>query len=719
MPHPSDTGFDELPLGAKRRIDAVCCRFEEAWRDGRPDLSAFLEEAAEGERPVLLAELLHIDVERRRRSAEQPAAADYLGRFPAFAGVIHTVLSAAANGRPPDGPTQPDFGPPPAPPPAPVRVPGYEVLEEIGRGGMGVVYRARHLPLNRLVALKFILAGGAAPARRREGFRREAEVVARLRHPNIVQIYDVGEVDGQKFLALEYAEGGSLRDRLDGAPLEPWGAVLLLEPLARAVQHAHRQGVIHRDLKPANILLVPGGDSVANTNRPLPAWHPPAETPAAGEPLPVLSACTPKLADFGLAQLFDEDRPPNAVAGTPSYMAPEQAGAGPVGPAADVWALGASLYELLTGRPPFRAASTAETLRLVRTAEVVPPSQLQPSVPRDLDTICLKCLQKDPALRYPGARELAQDLRRFLSGEAILARPEGRARRAWKWARRRPLAAALALLLLLGALAGCAAAAAALADARAGQRAARAEAQEARREHELLRQELEAARARPPAGGDEDEEAFDTADPPAPGADAGVLARLAWRQARRGRLREAAQLYASAGGALYASDRRRYALVRLAAGDRDGYARVARDEVERCRSGKVGPREARAALWLGCAGPGGLGELEAALALARQGAANAPPGQRQAAQRVLGGALYRAGRWPGALEALRQAGAEDAAACALRAMAGLQAGKGEEARADRAAMRRARAAKGPFSADRLEADLLCEEAEKLFEARGE
>ena len=214
--------------------------------------------------------------------------------------------------------------------------------------------------------------------------------------------------------------------------------------------------MIHRDIKPANILLVVGGDSVASGNRPLPEWQPlDVDLPQAAEPLAPLTACTPKLTDFGLAQLRDADAQggESLAAGTPSYMSPEQASGAPVGPAADVWALGATLYELLTGRPPFRAASTEETLRLVLFIDPIPPSQLQPSVPRDLDTICLKCLQKEPGRRYLGGRELAQDLRRFLAGEAILARPAGLRERTMKWARRHPSWAVLAAPVLFSILA--------------------------------------------------------------------------------------------------------------------------------------------------------------------------------------------------------------------------------------------------------------------------
>jgi serine/threonine protein kinase len=287
-------------------------------------------------------------------------------------------------------------------------VAGYEVLGELGRGGMSVVYKARQAHPARLVALKVLLAGGHAGPQQQARFLAEGDALARLQHPNIVQVFEVGQCDGVPWLALEYMAGGSLMHRLAGIPQPAREAAALVQVLARAVQHAHAQGVIHRDLKPANVLLTEEG--------------------------------TPKIADFGLAkQERPELTPTGAILGTPSYMAPEQAEAKKdVGPAVDVYALGAILYELLTGRPPFRGATVLETLEQVRTQEPVPPSQLQPGTPRDLGTICLKCLQKEPAKRYAGAQELADDLRRFLDGRPILARPVGPLGRAGRWARRNP-----------------------------------------------------------------------------------------------------------------------------------------------------------------------------------------------------------------------------------------------------------------------------------------
>ncbi len=332
----------------------------------------------------------------------------------------------------------------PAAPVAPPAVAGYEILGELGRGGMGVVYRARQLGLNRLVALKMVLAGRHAGPKDLARFRQEAEAAARLHHPNIVQIFDIGEAEGCPYFALELVEGGSLVRRLRGDPQPVQPAARLVETLARAIHYAHRQGIVHRDLKPANVLLsfnrLRLGDSsvdrIESVNRKR------------------LEEVVPKITDFGLAKRLDEPGPgthTGEVVGTPSYMAPEQAGdrGKPVGPAADVYALGAILYELLTGRPPFKAATPLDTVLQVLHEEPVPPRRLQPGVPRDLETICLKCLGKEPARRYGSAEALADDLRRFRHGIPIKARPVGRRERLWKWARRRPLTAGLIVGLVL------------------------------------------------------------------------------------------------------------------------------------------------------------------------------------------------------------------------------------------------------------------------------
>jgi tetratricopeptide (TPR) repeat protein len=325
----------------------------------------------------------------------------------------------------------------------PRTVAGYTVLAELGRGGMGVVYLARQTALNRLVALKMMLSARAC-SKDLERFRSEALAVARLRHPNIVQIYEVGEQDGQPFFSLEFCEGGSLENRLGGRALPTVQAACLVLTLARAVQAAHEAGVIHRDLKPANVLLQ---KSEVRSQR---------SGAASSDLCPLTSDLCVKITDFGLAKQLDgqEPIPAGLVAGTPKYMAPEQARGhnGDIGPACDLYALGVILYELLTGKPPFNGETAQDTLRQVCGQEPVPPRRRQGKVPRDLETICLKCLRKSPQERYASAADLAEDLRRFLDGEPVRARPVGPAGRVAKWARRRPAAAALVLVSLLVAL---------------------------------------------------------------------------------------------------------------------------------------------------------------------------------------------------------------------------------------------------------------------------
>jgi WD40 repeat protein/tRNA A-37 threonylcarbamoyl transferase component Bud32 len=303
---------------------------------------------------------------------------------------------------------------------------GYEILGVLGRGGMGVVYKARDLKLKRTVALKVILAGAHAGERELTRFKAEAETVARLQHPNIVQIHEVGEHDGKPFISLEFCTGGSLDAKLDGSPLPPQKAAQLVETLARAMHAAHNAQVIHRDLKPANVLLTVDG--------------------------------TPKITDFGLAKKLDDagQTQSGAIMGTPSYMAPEQAGgkSKDLAPSADIYALGAILYELLTGRPPFKAATPLDTIMQVVSDEPVPPTRLQSRTPRDLETICLKCLRKEPENRYISAEALAEDLRRWQSGEPIRARPVSVPERFWFWCRRNPVVAAVSAVAALALVAG-------------------------------------------------------------------------------------------------------------------------------------------------------------------------------------------------------------------------------------------------------------------------
>ena len=301
---------------------------------------------------------------------------------------------------------------------------GYKVVRELGRGGMGVVFLAEQIQLKRMVAVKMILSRIHANREVRRRFQIEAESIARLHHPHIVQIHEIGEQDGYPFFSLEYVEGGSLANRLDGTPWPPKQAVELIELLARAIHEAHRKEIIHRDLKPANILMT--------------------------------TSNTPKITDFGLAKIIDHEQgntESGDVLGTPSYMAPESASGKNkrIHSAVDVYSLGAIFYELLTGRPPFKAETPVDTILHVLSLEPIAPSKLQPNLPRDAETICLKCLEKDPAKRYDSALSLANDLRNYLDGKPITARPVGNAERLLRWCRRNPrlagLSAALSVLL--------------------------------------------------------------------------------------------------------------------------------------------------------------------------------------------------------------------------------------------------------------------------------
>ncbi len=331
----------------------------------------------------------------------------------------------------PPASTLPGAPMPPAEPGMP-SVPRYTIVRELGRGGMGVVYEARQVGLNRTVALKMILSGAHAGADTIRRFRAEAEVVARLRHPNIVQIYEIDEADGLPYFALEYVAGGTLEQRLASGPLPVAEAVRIAELLAGAVAVAHEAFIVHRDLKPANILL---------TEVPLTAEGLPAGGQPSGEP---------KVTDFGLAKLIEGDDGRTAtgsVLGTPNYMAPEQAEGRvmAIGPPTDVWALGAVLYAMLTGRPPFKGDSTLQTLDHVRFKQPEPPRRVRPEVPRGLEAVCLKCLAKNPADRYPTAAALAADLARVRFGESLPT--AGSHRKRWV------ILAAAVLLLAVGGIA--------------------------------------------------------------------------------------------------------------------------------------------------------------------------------------------------------------------------------------------------------------------------
>jgi len=376
-------------MTAQNRIDALLSQYEQLRDEGRPVSPSTLCE----DDPELLGPIT-----------------DRIAALDAGRRLLNKLSTLSGNGPTTSGNSQPF-----------PTVAGYEILQLLGEGGMGVVYVARQLALDRLVALKTIPAGGAT-ASAQVRMRLEAATIAKLSHPNVVQVYEVGEANGQTFFSLELMLGGALDARLVAGPLAPIAAAKLLVQLAAAMEATHRVGIIHCDLKPANVLLTADG--------------------------------TPKVADFGLARQFqDENRltRTGTVRGTPSYMAPEQADGllGEFGPPVDVYALGGILYELLTGRPPFLAATLLDTLAQVRSQEPVPPSRLNPSVPRDLETVCLKCLSKPPTRRYPTAAALGDDLQRFLEGRPILARRTGIPERIWRWCVRHPTRAALVCVCLV------------------------------------------------------------------------------------------------------------------------------------------------------------------------------------------------------------------------------------------------------------------------------
>ena len=303
--------------------------------------------------------------------------------------------------------------------------PGFRILGELGRGGMGAVYKAWQVRLKRVVAVKVIRADAYADSGAAARFQAEAEAAARLQHPNIVQVFEVGEHEGSAYLVLEYQAGGGLDRRLAGMLQDPDDSARLIETLARAIHYAHQNGIVHRDLKPANVLLTDDG--------------------------------IPKISDFGLAKLLERDDRLTQVGdilGTPSYMAPEQVrgDSDGISPATDVYALGAILYEMLTGRPPFKGTTPLSTMEQVSSIEPLAPGKLQRHTPRDLNIICLKCLQKEPRRRYASALDLADDLRRCLDRQPILARQTPTWERAWKWARRRPSAATALLSILMATM---------------------------------------------------------------------------------------------------------------------------------------------------------------------------------------------------------------------------------------------------------------------------
>jgi WD40 repeat protein len=383
------------PSRREERIDEVIAAYLDAERQGRAP-----------HREALLARHSGLAEELRSFFADRDA-------FPRLAAPIPAAV-------PSDAPTvAPGQAGGAVPPLGTVRYFGdYELLEEVARGGMGVVYRAKQVSLNRTVALKMILTGQLASAADVQRFHTEAEAAAHLDHPNIVPIYEVGEHQGQHYFSMKLLEGGSLAQHLPRFTRYPRQAAGLLATAARAVHYAHQRGILHRDLKPANLLL----DDKSQ----------------------------PHITDFGLAKRVQGDSrltQSGAIVGTPSYMAPEQAaGQKGVSTAADVYSLGAILYELLTGQPPFRAETPLDTLLQVLEAEPVAPRVHNPRADRDLETVCLKCREKEPGRRYGSAGELAADLERWLAGEPILARPSTAWERTLKWARRRPATAALVVV---------------------------------------------------------------------------------------------------------------------------------------------------------------------------------------------------------------------------------------------------------------------------------
>jgi serine/threonine-protein kinase len=420
-PDPTDS------LAQARRVHQACEQFESRWREGRAvGLDEILASACPGDRMALFQELIGLEIELRREAGESPVPADYHGRFPEYGPLIDAAFldpeaeraaldpTAVWNSR--NLPGQPDAARPDpggpgedAPAGGGERLGDYVLIEEIARGGMGVVYKGRHLALKRIVAIKMILSGAMATPAERARFRRETEAAANLDHPNIVPIYEVRDENGMLYFSMKLIDGGNLTERADEFRHNPRATARLVACLARAVEFAHGRGFIHCDLKPSNILIDRAGQ--------------------------------PQITDFGLARRASGESSltaSGAILGTPSYMAPEQASGqrGAVGRATDVYGLGAILYELLAGRPPFRTGTMMETVVQVLERDPVPPREYDAELPRELETICLKCLEKLPEDRYSTAQELAEDLDRFLQGEAVEA--TGTFQRLRRWTRREP-----------------------------------------------------------------------------------------------------------------------------------------------------------------------------------------------------------------------------------------------------------------------------------------
>jgi serine/threonine protein kinase/WD40 repeat protein len=463
--------IDLSPEGGDSLKWGPVLRFDLAWRQGaRPRVEDYLPPDGAGHLDVLL-ELVHTDLERRIKAGEPARIEEYLSSFPRLRDCTTAVLDLIANEFEQRRRREAELTPEeyhrrfpelhaelalrlPAAGPSPDRfsLPGYEILGVIGKGGMGVVCKARQLSLDRLVAIKFLRDGALADAEQRERFYREARASASLHHPHLIQVLDYGQSGGVAYLVMEYVDGPDLAQVLSGGPLPEAEAASLVEKLARAIHHAHTRHVLHRDLKPANVLLQQGGNhrGTEGTERPEDKSY------SSGCSVPSVPLwfhdSSPKITDFGLAKRLDESGQTRTgqMLGTPLYMAPEQAkGQKVVGPACDVYGLGAILYEALAGAPPFQG-EPGEVLARVAHEEPLPPSRRRAGVSRDLETICLKCLEKEPARRYASAEDLADDLGRWRRGEPIRARRTRLAGRLWCWCRRKPaLAAAWSLLSMI------------------------------------------------------------------------------------------------------------------------------------------------------------------------------------------------------------------------------------------------------------------------------
>ncbi|MEM7454887.1 MAG: serine/threonine-protein kinase [Planctomycetota bacterium] len=412
-------------------IDRVCDEFEHEWLSSRsPLIEDFLSDSVDEVRHELIAELVALDVEYRRKNDQQPHVDEYISRFPEARDMLRPVLMTLMDYDTAEEPgkTRPDpanissriemlgrdFG-------------GYELLDEIARGAMGVVFKARQKSTNRRVALKMMLAGQLANDEEIRRFVAEAEAAANLEHPNIVPVYDAGEEKGYHFLAMGFVDGKSLADLKNEEPLPLRRVCEIVAEICDAIQYAHENKIIHRDLKPANVLLTRDGQ--------------------------------PKVTDFGLAKHVEgsvEMTKSGQIMGTPGYMPPEQASGriGDIGTCSDVYSLGAVLYDLLTGRPPFRAGSVWETVAQVISGDPVSPRSLNSSVPKDLETICLKCLEKEPHRRYATAGDLRDEIQRFIDGKPILARPVPFWTRGIQWCRRKPLVASLIALATVFLISG-------------------------------------------------------------------------------------------------------------------------------------------------------------------------------------------------------------------------------------------------------------------------